>query len=64
MVGLIEGDGHMDRRTFLSIFGVSLLATPIVQPAEFKLALNVRTAKALGLTVPPSMVSRADQVIR
>jgi putative ABC transport system substrate-binding protein len=36
---------------------------PVVQPAEFKLALNVRTAKALGLTVPPSIVSRADQVI-
>jgi putative tryptophan/tyrosine transport system substrate-binding protein len=37
---------------------------PIVQPAEFKLALNMRTAKALGLTISPSMVSRADQVIR
>jgi ABC-type uncharacterized transport system substrate-binding protein len=37
---------------------------PVVQPAEFQLALNVRTAKALGLTIPPSMVSRADQVIR
>jgi putative ABC transport system substrate-binding protein len=37
---------------------------PIVQPVEFRLALNLRTAKALGLTIPPSMVSRADQVIR
>ena len=37
---------------------------PVVQPVEFHLALNVRTAKALGLTIPPAMVSRADQVIR
>jgi putative ABC transport system substrate-binding protein len=37
---------------------------PVVQPAEFKLALNVRTAKALGLTIPPSLASRADQIIR
>lgn len=37
---------------------------PVVQPVEFHLALNVPTAKALGLTIPASMVSRADQVVR
>ena len=37
---------------------------PAVQPSEYKLALNLRTAKALGLTIPQSIVSRADQVIR
>jgi len=36
---------------------------PIQQPTKFDLALNLRTVKALGLTVPPSMLTRADEVI-
>jgi ABC-type uncharacterized transport system substrate-binding protein len=36
---------------------------PIQRPAVFELTVNLRTAKALGLTMPPSLTSRADQVI-
>ena len=66
---MVYGANHLDLERRAATFVDKILkgakpgSLPVEQPSKLDLIINLRAAKALGLTIPPSLLLRADQII-